>query len=130
MTDTRKEIDYVIAPADIVTADVAADIGNARSVILIRTDTDTTPIAVDMPTVRSLHGAFSYEVFAARGLPAASWAKLGAGEHIIERDGSERFVGRLAVDSGTPASGGRGSDARYFDGTTLDFILAGVASAL
>lgn len=130
MTDTTKEIDYIVATDATTTADVAADIGNARSVLLIRTDQDPTPIVIQLPSVRSLHGAFSYEVFAARGMPAASWGKLTRDEHIIERDGLERFVGRLAVERSQAASSGRGSDARYYDGTTLDFILAGVAAAL
>ena len=83
-----------------------------------------------MPSVRSLHGAFSWELFAARGLAPQSWGKLERDEHVMERDGVERFDGRLAVEHIAAASSGRGSDARYHDGTTLDFILAGIAAAL
>lgn len=130
MTELIQSTDYVLATEQSVSADVAADIGNARAVILVRIDGDDVPTERSMPAVRTLHGAFSWEVFAARGLPAASWSALKHGEHVIEREGVERFVGRLAVESASAASSGRGSDARYYDGTTLDFILAGVASAL
>ena len=130
MTELIQSTDYVLATEQSVSADVAADIGNARAVILVRIDGDDVPTERSMPAVRTLHGAFSWEVFAARGLPAGSWSALKHGEHVIEREGVERFVGRLAVESASAASSGRGSDARYYDGTTLDFILAGVASAL
>jgi hypothetical protein len=114
----------------VITCDVAADIGNARAVVLVRPDGETVPTAVLMPAVRSLIGAFSWEVFASRSLPAGSWGKLKSDEHVIEREGIERFLGKLAVERSAAASSGRGSDARYYDGTTLDFILAGVAAAL
>ena len=130
MTDTLQTTEYLIAPDAQIVCDVAADIGNARTVILVRTDADPLPIVVQLPSFRSLHGAFSYEVFADRALPSGSWSALKRDEHVIERDGLDRFVGRLAVERSTAASSGRGSDARYHDGTTLDFILAGVASAL
>lgn len=131
MTTTITTTEYVVATdAPAVTVDVVADVGNARTVVLVRRDGDDVPSAITMPSVRTLHGAFSYELFAARGLPASSWAKLGRDEHVIERDGAERFVGQLAVEHMGAASSGRGSDARYSDGTTLDFVLAGVAAAL
>ena len=131
MTDTAKATEYIVAetnPARVV--EVTADIGNARSVVLVREAESATPTAVTMPSIRSLHGAFSYELFAARGLAAGSWSKLRSGEHVLERDGTERYVGALAAEFAPAASSGRGSDARYSDGTTLDFILAGIAAAL
>jgi hypothetical protein len=128
---TLADTEYVVA-ADTppITVDAVADVGNARTVLLVRKDGDDVPIAVSMPSIRTLHGAFSYELFAARGLLTGSWGKLGRDEHIIERDGAERFVGGLAAQHTGAASSGRGSDQRYLDGTTLDFVLAGVASAL
>lgn len=128
---TLIETEYVVA-ADTppVTVEVVADVGNARTVILVRKDTADAPIVVTMPSVRTLIGAFSYELFAQRGLPAASWSRLSAGEHVIEVGGAERFVGNLAVEHAGPASSGRGSDQRYIDGTTLDFVLVGAAAAL
>lgn len=128
MSETK--VEYVVAEQGVIAADVAADIGNARAVVLVREDGNDVPRAVLMPAVRSLHGGFSWEVFASRGLPAASWSKLRSDDHIIERVGIERFLGKLAVDRSAAASSGRGSDARYYDGTTLDFILAGIAAAL
>lgn len=131
MTDTTQKTEYIVAndaPARVV--EVTADIGNARTVVLVRDAESTTPAAITMPSVRSLHGAFSYELFAARGLPVQSWGKLRSGEHVLERDGVERYVGALAAEFAPAASSGRGSDARYSDGTTLDFILAGIAAAL
>lgn len=131
MTDTASKTDYIVATdAAPIAVDVVADIGNARTVVLVRRDGEDVPMALTMPSVRSLHGAFSWELFAARGLAPQSWGKLERDEHVIERDGVERFVGRLAVEHIAAASSGRGSDARYHDGTTLDFILAGIAAAL
>ena len=126
MTQTTQATEYIVAAdAAPIVADVVADIGNARTVILVRREGDDVPSAITMPSVRSLHGAFSWELFAARGLPPQSWARLGRDEHVIEAGGVERFVGQLAVEHVAAASSGRGSDARYYDGTTLDFILAG-----
>lgn len=130
MTDTVKTTEYILADAAPIVCEVAADIGNARAVVLVRTADNPTPIEVAMPSIRTLGSAFSWKLFAARGLPAESWSALRPGEHIIERDGVERFLGRLAVEQSDAASGGRGSDHRYSDGTTVDFILAAVASAL
>ncbi len=128
---TLIDTEYVVAAdAPAVVVDVVADVGNARTVVLVRKDATDAPIVVAMPSVRTLHGAFSYELFAARGLPAASWGRLGRDEHVIELGGVERFVGQLAVEHTGAASSGRGSDQRYIDGTTLDFVLAGVAAAL
>lgn len=123
--------EYVVA-ADVapIVVDVVADVGNARTVVLVRVDEHDAPIVVTMPSIRTLHGAFSYELFAARGLPADAWGRLGRDDHVIERDGAERFLGALAAEHIGAASSGRGSDARYYDGTTLDFVLAGLAAAL
>lgn len=128
--ETQLATDYVVADSPPIACEVAADVGNARTIVLVRIESDPTPTVVQLPSVRSLHGAFSYELFAARNLPAGSWSKLGRDEHVIERDGIERFVGKLAVERITAASSGRGSDARYYDGTTIDFMLAGIAAAL
>ena len=123
--------EYVVAAdAPAIVVDVAADVGNARTVVLVRSGADEAPTAIMMPSIRTLHGAFAHDLFAARGLPAGSWGRLGRDEHIIERDGIERFVGMLAVEHIGAKSSGRGSDQRYYDGTTLDFILAGIAAAL
>lgn len=131
MTTVQEKVEYVVATDQpVITADVCADIGNARAVVLVREDGADVPTAITMPAVRSLIGAFSWEVFAGRNLPAGSWGKLRSDDHIIERAGHERFLGRLAVERSAAASSGRGSDARYYDGTTLDFILAGIAAAL
>jgi hypothetical protein len=131
MTTLQEKVEYIVSEdRSVTTADVAADIGNARAVVLVRPEGETVPTVTLMPAVRSLIGAFSWEVFASRSLPASSWGKLRSDDHIIERDGQERFLGRLAVERSAAASSGRGSDARYHDGTTLDFILAGVAAAL
>ena len=131
MTTLQTTTDYVIAPESASRiVDVVVDSGNARTVVLVREAESATPTAVTMPSIRSLHGAFSYEVFAARGLPAASWHKLERHEHVLIRGGVERFVGALAMHYAPAASSGRGSDTRYSDGTTLDFILAGIAAAL
>lgn len=131
MTKLQEKVqEYIVVNDGVVVCDVAADIGNARAVVLVRPDGETVPTATLMPAVRSLIGAFSWEVFASRSLPAGAWGKLRSDDHIIERDGNERFLGRLAVDRSAAASSGRGSDARYHDGTTLDFILAGVAASL
>ena len=129
MTDTM-QTEYVLATDAPIAVDVAADIGNARAVILVRVAGETVPIVTELPAVRSLHGAFSWELFASRGLPAASWGSLRSDEHVIERDGVERYLGRLAIERSAAASSGRGSDARYHDGTILEFILAGIAAAL
>ncbi len=122
--------EYIVTNDSATICEVAADIGNARTVILVRTEQDPTPICVQMPSVRTLHGAFSFDLFSARGLSANSWRTLKSDEHVIERGGIERFLGRLAVEQSRAASSGRGSDARYYDGTTTDFVLAGVAAAL
>lgn len=131
MTNTVASTDYVVVdePTSMI-ADVVADTGNARTVVLVLPQGETVPFVGQLPSVRSLHGAFSWEIFAARGLPAGSWHKLERDEHVIERDARERFVGRLAIERIAASSSGRGSDERYFDGTTLDFVLAGIASAV
>lgn len=127
----KTDVEYVVSTDQaITTVEVSADIGNARAVVLVRAGEDVAPTAISLPAVRSLHGAFSWEVFASRGQSAGAWRSLKSDEHIIERDGIERFLGRLAVERIAASSSGRGSDARYHDGTTLDFILAGVAAAM
>lgn len=121
---------FVVAPdaiEEITIVDVAADIGNARAVVLVSNGSITTEVS--MPAVRSLHAAFSSDVFERRGLPLGSWNKLTGRDHIIQADAGERFLGTLALDFGTAISSGRGSDLRYSDGTTRDFILAGIAAA-
>lgn len=126
---------YLITPepseaTDVVTVDVVLDAGNARTVVLVRTPQTGETIERIMPSARTLRGAFSSRLFAARRQPANAWQTLSADEHILSRDGIETFVGQLAVQSDAPASGGRGSDRRYTDGTTLDLLLAGLCSAL
>ena len=69
MTDTASKTDYIVATdAAPIAVDVVADIGNARTVVLVRRDGEDVPMALTMPSVRSLHGAFSWELFAARSL--------------------------------------------------------------
>ena len=131
MTNIDTATDYVVADETTsMIADVVADTGNARTVVLVVPQGETVPLVAQLPSVRSLHGPFSWEVFAARGLPRDAWSSLDRDEHIIELGGRERFVGRLAVERIAAASSGRGSDDRYFDGTTLDFILVGIAAAV
>ena len=130
MTDTAIATDYVVADEISITAEAVADVGNARTVVLVLPQGETTPFVSQFPSVRSLHGAFSWEVFAARGLSASAWGQLERDEHIIELGGRERFIGRLAVERIAASSSGRGSDERYIDGTTLDFVLTGIASAV
>jgi len=131
MTIATTSTEYVVADETThMSADVVADTGNARTVVMVLSQGETTPFVAQLPSVRSLHGAFSWEVFAARGLGAGAWGQLERDEHIIERGGRERFVGRLAVERIAASSSGRGSDERYIDGTTLDFILAGIAAAV
>lgn len=128
--DQKNETLELVVPSDVQSAvvDVAADVGNARTIVLVR-DGDTTH-EITLPSVRSLRDAFSFRIFAARNLPRDSWQNLAADEHVIAFDGVERFLGRLALEYAAVASTGRGSDARYYDGTVLDFVLAGVAAAL
>ena len=130
MTDTAIATDYVVADEISITAEAVAGVGNARTVVLVLPQGETTPFVSQFPSVRSLHGAFSWEVFAARGLSASAWGQLERDEHIIELGGRERFIGRLAVERIAASSSGRGSDERYIDGTTLDFVLTGIASAV
>ena len=133
VTMTETEVEYIVAAERGETTalvDVVADIGNARSVVLVSDPQTGTTIERIMPSARTLLGASSREVFSARGLPPKSWHALKADEHVISRNGVEIFVGTLAVESDLPASGGRGSDRRYSDGTTLDLLLSGICSAL
>lgn len=83
-----------------------------------------------MPSVKSLRGASSYHLFARREMASASWAALRADEHIISRNGIERFVGRLAVEEAAQSSDARNSASRYTDGWINDFLYAAVARAL
>lgn len=109
--------------------DVGFDPGNARTDVII-SQPNSTPIRVSFPSARSLHGAFSYELFAARRLAPGSWKQLGAADHILSVGGVERFIGDLALGRASAASTARGSDTRYSDGFTLDLLLTGLAAAL
>ena len=130
MQTTVTTPEFVVAEREqIYEADVAADIGNARAMILVSSGAFLN-VEISMPAVRSLHAAFSSDVFERRGLPAGSWSKLRNTDHIIQTAQGERFLGTLALDFGTAISSGRGSDQRYSDGTTRDFILAGIAAAM
>lgn len=127
---TLSETQFVVATAPEVSQliDVVADIGNANSLVVVRRGDRIVQIL--MPAARTLGAVFSAELFEQRGLPAGSWARLAADEHIIRVGGVERYLGRLAVENGVAIGTGRGSDLRYSDGTTLEFILASVAAAL
>jgi hypothetical protein len=124
--------EYLLAPAaatPTVEITVASDVGNARTAIMVQAAGQERPTLIQMPTVRSLDVVFSRDVFDRRGLPADSWQKLGGHDHVISADGMDRFLGDLAVDFARSQSSGRGSDNRYSDGTTAEFILAGIAAA-
>lgn len=131
MTNTITPTEFVLAPAttpEETLIDVVADVGNAESFVLVRQGSAVEAVA--MPAARTLGAVFSAELFEQRGLGPASWAKLGPDEHVIKISGVERYLGRLAVQSGAAIGTGRGSDHRYSDGTILEFILASVAAAL
>lgn len=131
MTTPATTTEFIVVP-DVSAADhiidVVADVGNAESLVLVRRGERVVPVA--MPAARTLGAVFSREIFDQRGLPPGSWARLAADEHIIKIGGVERFLGRLAVESGAAIGTGRGSDQRYSDGTTIEFILASIAEAL
>jgi len=112
-----------------VVYEVAADVGNARTVVLVRQPSGDV-VEVKMPSAKSVRGASSYRLFAHRDLAPDSWSALARHEHIITRDGMEAFIGALAVESAGLAETARGSDQRYHDGWIADFIMAGVAAAL
>src|SRR5262249_54375372 len=82
-----------------------------------------------MPSLRSLDVVFAADIFDRRGLPANAWARLAPDEHVLDLGGCDRFVGRLAVEHARAQSSGRGSDLRYSDGTTAEFLYAGLAAA-
>jgi hypothetical protein len=132
MTTTVNPTEFVVAPGPAestrVAVTMAADVGNARTAVLVQLG-DAAPTLVTMPTVRSLDVVFARDVFERRSLPADAWYALAPDEHIVTHDGVDRFLGRLAVDYARAPSSGRGSDARYSDGTTTAFILAGLAAA-
>ena len=53
MTQTTQATEYIVAAdAAPIVADVVADIGNARTVILVRREGDDVPSAITMPSVR------------------------------------------------------------------------------
>jgi hypothetical protein len=132
MTTTVNPTEFVLAPSRAETSSVAvtmaADVGNARTELLIQIG-EGAPTLISMPTVRSLDVVFARDVFERRGLSADAWQTLAPDEHILTQDGIERFLGRLALDYARAPSSGRGSDARYSDGTTATFLLAGLAAA-
>jgi hypothetical protein len=132
MTTTVHPTEFVLAPstadADRVSVTLAADVGNARTAVLVQLG-DAAPTLVTMPTVRSLDVVFARDVFNTRGLLPDAWHTLASDEHILTQDGVDRFLGRLALDYARAPSSGRGSDARYSDGTTTTFLLAGLAAA-
>lgn len=125
---TMTLIDNVVrsqtTPSDDGIVDVAADVGNGQTVVIV----DGAPVV--MPSAVSLIGASSYRLFTSRRLPRDSWATLGKDEHIFQWQDSEAetFVGTLALTHGE-ASTARGSDQRYVDGWTLPLILSAIASA-
>lgn len=128
---TMTTTNYIVAPeTTAITVDVAADLGNARTVVLVNEAATGTTTEIAFPSAKTLRGAFSRKLFANRREAGDAWASLKSDEHIIERDGIETFVGRLAVESDLPVSSGRGSDKRYADGTTLDLLLTGICAAL
>lgn len=108
---------------------IAADIGNGRTKIIAQTGTGRAE-QIEMPTVRSLEIVFGRDILTSRGYRPDDWSKLGAGEHVLTFEGLDRFVGQLAVDHSRASSSGRGSDERYSDGTTGEFILAAIANLL
>lgn len=126
-------IEYIAAeqdpPPSTVELTVAADVGNARTDILVQIG-DKSPMLFEMPTVRSLDVVFGRDILDRRGLRSDEWGKLSDDEHVLTFDGIDRFVGQLAVDHARAGSSGRGSDQRYSDGTTAEFVLAGIARAL
>lgn len=112
-----------------VTVEAAIDIGNARTVAIVRDAATDRVTEIVLPSALSLRGASSRRVFEARSCGAGAWHTLGKDEHIVERNGIERFVGRLAVEAAQVASTARGSDERYADGWSLPFVLATLAAA-
>ncbi len=121
-------IDVPVSPVIVPTAtdviDVAADIGNGQTVVIVGATT------VVMPSAVSLVGASSYQLFTHRRLPANSWARLDKHDHVFQWGNSEveTFVGELALDA-HESSTARGSNSRYTDGYTLPLILSAIASA-
>ena len=132
-TQAAEEIrEYLLAPATptpTVEITLAADVGNARTAIMVQAAGQDRPTLIQMPTVRSLDVVFARDVFDRRGLASDAWRQLGAHDHIITADGMDRFLGDLAVDFARSQSSGRGSDNRYSDGTTAEFMLAGMSAA-
>jgi hypothetical protein len=133
---TTTPTDYIVdapsgtaATPDVVEVTLAADIGNARADLLVQAGADR-PIAITMPALRSLDIVFARDLFDRRGLPPTGWRQLAPDEHVISRDGFDRYLGKLAVEHARASSGGRGSNDRYSDGTTAEFILAGLGAAL
>ena len=132
MTATIRPTEFVVGPSQSDAASVAvtmaADVGNARTALLVQVG-ESAPTLIRMPTVRSLDVVFARDLFDRRGLPPAAWDALAPDEHVLTQDGVDRFLGRLAIEYARSPSSGRGSDARYSDGTTTAFMLAGLAAA-
>lgn len=126
--DSMTAIDLPTLPmtAHPVTAilDVAADVGNGQTVVIVG-----EPMIV-MPSAVSMTGASSYQLFSERRLPMGSWDQLDRDDHVFQWEGSEveTFVGALALET-RESSTARGSNARYADGWTLPLILCGIAAA-
>ena len=131
MTTAIRPTEFVVGPSQSDAASVAvtmaADVGNARTALLIQVG-ESAPTLIRMPTVRSLDVVFARDLFDRRGLSADAWDALAPDEHILTQDGVDRFLGRLAIEYARAPSSGRGSDARYSDGTTTAFMLAGLAA--
>jgi hypothetical protein len=129
---TVNTTEFVVAPSPAestrVAVTMAADVGNARTELLVQIG-DAAPTLISMPTVRSLDVVFARDVFDTRGVAPDAWHTLAPDEHILHVDGVDRFLGKLALDYARAPSSGRGSDARYSDGTTTAFLLAGLAAA-
>lgn len=114
----------VAVPVKSEVLDVAADIGNGQSVVIVG---DTMVV---LPSAVSMVGASSYQLFSHRQLPAGSWKFLAKDDHVFQWADSEveTFVGELALDA-RESSTARGSNSRYVDGWTLPLILSAIANA-
>ena len=131
MTDTANKTDYIVATdAAPIAVDVVVTLATRAPLCLCGVMARTCRWRSRCRACAACTARFRGNCSPRAQACAAVLGKLERDEHVIERDGVERFVGRLAVEHIAAASSGRGSDARYHDGTTLDFILAGIAAAL
>ena len=108
MTDTASKTDYIVATdAAPIAVDVVADIGNARTVVLVRRDGEDVPMALTMPSVRSLHGAFSWGTVRRAQLAPQSWGNWSATNTSSSAMGlSASLVGwRLSISPPRQAGG-------------------------